>query len=371
MIKTYKYRLRLSKRQEVTIDSYINTCRAVYNVTLETKIYAYQSRRVNLSAYDLMRQLTDCKKEFEWMKEVPAQTLQNAIQRMDSAYQSFFRGGGFPKFAKKDRYNSVLFKTVKLVSDYVFKLPKIGTVTIRKDRQPKGELRNATITRKNNKYYISIVTRQEVEEVEEVEELCIPNDNQVGVDMGISFFASLSTGEQIENPRHTLKYAKKLIVESRSLARKKKGSNSRSKQRVKVAKLHEKVVNTRKDFLHKQSTQLIYNFGVIIVEDLKVKNMIKFGYLSKHISDTSWSEFFNQLEYKSKRNGNTFLRIDPKYTSQTCFDCKVVDKKSRVSQSKFVCTSCGSESNADINASKNILGKGIALMRQREAIACA
>ena len=363
--KTYKYRLRLSKKQMNTIDSYINTSRAVYNLALETKIYAYKSHGVSLSKFDLMKQLTDCKSEFKWMNEVPSQTLQNVVERMDFAYQSFFRGGGFPKFAKKEFYNSILFKSVNQVSPYKFKLPKIGTVSIFKDRQPKGELRTATITRVNDKYYISIVTNQEVEEQSK------PNDKQVGLDMGITFFASLSTGEQIENPRHTLKYAKRLRVKNRSLSRKKKGSNSKNKARKQVTKLHEKISNVRKDFLHKQSKHITDNFGMIVVEDLKIKNMIKFGNLSKHIFDASWGEFFNQLSYKSSWGSKTFIKIDPKYTSQTCFECGAVDKKSRLSQSKFVCTSCGVEHNADLNASNNILSKGIALNRQREELSCA
>ena len=363
--KTYKYRLRVSKEQEATLDRYINTARAVYNLSLETKIYAYQSRKISLSKFDLMKQLVDCKNDFDWIKEVPSQSLQDVIERMDIAYQSFFKGGGFPKFAKKDKYNSLTFKSVKQISDYVFKLPKIGTVTIFKDRQPKGELRRATITRKNNKYYISIVTKQVIE-------TSIKNDNsQIGIDVGISHFASLSNGVHIPNPRHTIRYSRKLRVLSRSLARKKKGSNSRLLAKMQVSKMHEKLTNTRKDFLNKQTRSLIDQFDTIVVEDLKVKNMIKFGQISKHISDASWSEFFNQLEYKSEWNGNNFLKIDPKYTSQTCNDCGEVDKKSRLSQSKFVCTSCGVESNSDINASKNILAKGIGLMRQRDTLVCA
>ncbi len=365
MNKTYKYRLKLSKAQKDRIDGWINTSRCVYNLALETKMYAYKSWKVNLSKFDLMKQLTECKREHDWMNDTPIDTLQNAIERMDSAYQSFFRGGGFPKFARKDRYNSVLFKSVKQVSDYVFKLPKIGTVSIFKDRQPQGELRTATIIRTNNKYYISIVTKQEAVEQS------MPNDSQVGVDMGISFFASLSTGEQIENPRHTLKYARKMRVAQRSLSRKRKGSISRQKQRERVAKLHEKISNVRKDFLHKQSRKLVDNFGTIVVEDLNVSNMVKFGNLSKHILDASWSEFFNQLEYKSTWSGGAFVKVDPKYTSQTCHDCGATDKKSRVSQSKFVCTSCGTESNSDINASKNILSRGTALIREREPLGCA
>src|SRR5690606_35584021 len=150
---------RLSKAQESVIDSWINTSRAVYNLALETKMYAYKSHGISLSKFNLMKQLTECRAEFPWMKEVPVHTLQAVIERMDSAYQSFFRGGGFPKFARKDKYNSILFKQISQVSKYVFKLPKIGTVTIFKDRQPQGQLRNAIITRKNNKYYISITTK--------------------------------------------------------------------------------------------------------------------------------------------------------------------------------------------------------------------
>lgn len=367
IIKAYKYRLKLSKEQMELIDSYINTSRAVYNLALETKIYAYKSKKISLSKFDLMKQITDCRKEFKWMKEVPSQSLQDVIERMDTAYKSFFKGGGFPKWAKKDKYSSVTFKSVSQVSEYIFKLPKIGTLTIFKDRQPQGELRNATITRKNNKYYISIVTKQKNKK------LTKNYDNQVGIDVGISFFASLSNGDQIPNPRHTLKYAKKLRIEQRSLMRKKVGSNSRENQKLKVAKLYEKLTNTRKDFLHKQSRYIVDNFGLIAVEDLKVKNMIKFSYLSKHIADVSWSEFFRQLEYKSDYNGNIFIRVNPKFTSQTCSSCGEIDKKSRISQDKFVCTSCGVESNADVNASKEILkrGKDIIINRQREALACA
>lgn len=189
--------------------------------------------------------------------------------------------------------------------------------------------------------------------------------------MGISFFASLSNDEQIENPRHFLKYQSKLRIENRALARKKRLSKSWRKQKDRVSKLHEKIRNVRNDFLQKQSSLIINKFGFICVEDLNVKNMVKFGHLSKHIADCGWSSFFNILGYKSEWNGNEFIRVNPKYTSQTCSHCGATDKLSRQSQSKFVCTSCGSESNADINASKNILSRGTALYREREALACA
>ena len=365
--KTYKYRLRLSKNQVEMLDNWINTSRAIYNVALETKINAFQTHKVSLSKFDLMKQLTECRNEFEWVNSVPSQTLQDVVERMDKAYQSFFKGGGFPRFARKDRYNSLTFKSVKQISDCVFKLPKIGTVTIFKDRQPKGTLRRATITKENNKYYISILTMQEQNPIS------LPSDSQVGIDVGLVYFATLSTGKHINNPRHTKRYEKQLRIDSRSLARKMKGSNSRAKQKLKVQKLHTKIHNCRKDFIHKQSSFIVNNFSLIAVEDLKVKNMIKFGHLAKHINDASWSELFSQLEYKSDWYGNTFVKVEPKYTSQTCSNCGHVDSDSRISQSKFVCTNCGFSENADINASKEILkrGEGIANKRQREAVACA
>lgn len=365
--KTYKYRLRLSKSQLSTLDNWINTSRAIYNLALETKINAYQTHKVSLSKFDLMKQLTPCRAEFEWMRDVPIASLQEVIERMDKAYRSFFKGGGFPKFARKDKYNSITFKSVSQVDDYVFSLPKIGTVTIFKDRQPKGKLRRATIIRENNKYYISILTRQE-------RETTLPiHDSQVGIDVGVAFFASLSTGCQIDNPKHIKKYERQFRIMNRSLSRKQIGSNSRDAQKEKLHKLHTKIRNTRKDFLHKQSKHLIDNFSLIAVEDLKIQNMVKNRHLSKHIFDAGWGEFFIQLKYKSDWHGRTLVKVDPRHTSQTCGHCGEVNRKSRISQSKFVCTSCGVESNADVNAAIEILkrGQGMARERQREALACA
>ena len=363
-MKTYKYKLKLTKEQSNRVDSWIGASRYVYNLALETKIEAYKQRKISLSKFDLIKQLVDLK-DIEWIKDVPSQSLQNVIERMDLAYRSFFKGGGFPKWAKRNKYKSILFKSVKQ-NQKGFILPKLGFVNIFKDRMPSGALKSATIIKENNSYYLSVT-------FDYISENLYPtNESQVvGIDMGISYFLVDSNGFFVENPRHTITYQKKLRVKNRSLARKKLGSNSRLKTKMELSKLHLKIKNTRNDFTHKVSIQYVKENSLIVVEDLKIKNMIKFGYLSKHIVDVGWSDFFNKLEYKSKMYDKTFIKINPKYTSQKCNYCGHIAKENRINQSEFECVSCGHKDNADANAGKNILAEGIRLTRQREVLACA
>lgn len=239
-------------------------------------------------------------------------------------------------------------------------------MSVFKDRFPSGELKIATIIKENNSYYLSVT-------FESIAENIYPtNESQVvGIDVGISYFLVDSNGCFVENPRHTITYQKRLRVKNRSLARKKLGSNSRFKTKMELAKLHLKIKNTRNDFTHKISIQYVKENSLIVVEDLKVKNMIKFGHLSKHIADVSWSYFFNKLEYKSKMYDKYFVKINPKYTSKKCNSCGHIAKENRLNQSKFECVNCGHKDNADANASKNILAEGIRLTRQRDTVVCA
>jgi putative transposase len=297
---------------------------------------------------------------------VPSQSLQHVIERLDTAYQKFFSGGGFPKWAKRHEYNSILFKSVEVTKNGGFKLPKLGELRICKDRLPEGNLKTATIVRETDGYYLCVTFAIESENV-----IPISENQAVGIDMGIAYFLIDSNDTFIENPRHTLKYEKQLRIANRSLSRKQKKSKSWYKQKAQLAKLHRKIARVRQDFLHKQSIQYVKRNSLIVCEALQVKNMVKNKQLSKHISDASWSRFFEQLRYKSAKHGKTFVQVPPNYTSQTCNSCGNVDKANRRTQSKFDCTSCGHTANADVNAAKNILGKGIAFIRQREAVACA
>lgn len=364
--KTYKYKLKLTKTQQEKVNSWIGACRVVYNLALETKIEAYK-KGVSLSRNDLQKQLVPLKKEIEWIQSVPAQSLQNVIERLDKAYKSFFKGAGFPKWAKKGEYNSLTFpQDIKMKGIDIFIIPKLGNVKVFKDRVPTGNLKIATIKKECDGYYLYTVFESETENK-------YPTDkNQViGIDMGITFFCIDSNGQFIENQRITKKYEKQLRIANRSLSRKKKFSNGWYKQKAIVSKLHRKIARVRRDFLHKISLEYVKNNSLIVVEDLKVKNMIKNKNLSKHITDTSWSMFFDMLSYKCKNYEKDFVKVKPHYTSQTCNSCGNVDKANRLSQSQFKCTVCFHEANADENASKNILSEGIALVQQREAVACA
>ncbi len=364
---TYKRKLILTKAQEERISSWVGVCRLVYNLSLEIRIDAYYKYQKSISKFDLMKQLVDIK-NIEWIKDVPAQTLQNAVERLDKSYQNFFRthrsGGGFPKFAKKSKYKSIVFKqdrTIIKIHDNKINLQKIGWLKMFKDAPIIGVLKTATIIKEPTGYFVCIVCDGVSKTIKN------PDESQVcGIDMGIAYFCVDSNSNLIQNPKHFKRYEGKLRVENRSLARKNNGSNRWKKQVKRLSLLHHKIGNVRKDFMHKESTKLAKDYNTIYVEDLNIRGMVKNKNLSKHILDCGWGTFRTMLEYKTN-----VVKVNPKYTSQTCNECGVKDAKSRISQSEFACTSCGHISNADINAAKNIMSKGIAINRKREPIGCA
>lgn len=362
--KTYKFKLRLTRNQERLVDEYISTSRCIYNLALETRLYAYSSKKVNWNYYELSSQLTELRKEFDWIRKLPSNTCQDVLERQEQAFKSFYKGGGFPKFAKKDKYNSITFKNLRVDTHNRLKIEKLGSVKYFSSCDMEGKLQRATITRKNNNYYISITVRTDSAIPIQIDH----DSSKIGLDMGISHFISDSNGKHYKNPKILIQYQKELRLEQRSLSRKKKGSNNRNKQKLKVAKLYEKITNTRKDFQQKLSTEIVNQNEVVVVEDLRISKMLTNKCLSKDISDVSWSTFLNMLEYKCKAKGKIFEKINPAYTSQTCNSCGEVDKKSRISQSEFVCTSCGNIDNSDLNAAKNILGKGITNLRKRKTL---
>ena len=379
-IKSYKYKLKTNHKQAEKLNAWINTCRAVYNLALQTKIEAYQTRFVvtsektkplSLTKFDLIKQLPSLKKEFEWIKDVPSQAMQNVIERMDKAYQSFFKGGGFPKYAKKGVYKSILFKQGIRYSSKHITLPKIGKIKYfnSKNIPDNSTVKNAIVSKEVDGYYISLV----IEQITEKKHFDPKSNNQaVGLDIGVNLFYALSNGQIKENPRILKSFESELRIAQRALARKIKRSNNWYKQVENIKKIHLKIKRIRQDFSQKASTQLIENFSQIAVENLKLKNMTKSSKgdqenhgkmvkqksgLNRVILDVGIGEFFRQLEYKSKWYDREFVKVDPKYTSQTCNICGHKSKENRKTQAKFECVNCGHKENADVNAAKNILAR--------------
>lgn len=357
-MRTYKRKLILTKEQEARIDRWIGTCRFIYNMCMDIKISAYRNKQEYVHKYELMKQLTTIR-DIEWIEDVPRDCLEDAIIRNDKAYRKFFKGSGFPKFASKRYYKSITVKNCITVKENKIYFLKLGFVKMFKDSPIEGVIKTATIIKEPTGYFVCIVCDKVSKSIQNLDESQV-----IGLDMGIAHFCVDSNGTFIENPRHFRKYERQLRIENRSLERKKKGSNSWRKQCKQLSLLHHKIGNVRKDFLHKLSTQIAKENNIVFIEDLNISGMSRNGNLSKHILDCGWHTFRTMLEYKT-----TVVAVNPKYTSQACSKCGHIEAGNRVSQSGFICLNCGHTENADVNAAKNIRGRGTAIIRQRKAIA--
>lgn len=359
MIRTYKRKLNLTVAQEQRLSSWIGACRVVYNLGLEVNIHTYRSTGLSTHKYALCKQLKGLRADISWIEDVPFQVLDTVIFRLDRAYKSFFTGSGFPKFASKKTFKSIVFKKIKAVDTHSVTLQKIGRLRMVKDARIVGIPKTAQIIKEPTGFFICI-------QCEDVPQKFNSENQAIGLDMGISNFCIDSNGGFISNPRHFKRYERQLKIENRSLVRKRKGSNSWMKQCKRLNLLHHKIGNVRRDFLHKHSTAIAKSNKVVYLEDLNVSGMSKNRKLSKHILDCGWGQFRTLLSYKTK-----VVAINPAFTSQACNQCGSVDKKSRINQSEYCCTSCGHIDHADINAAKNIKERGTLLDRQREALVCA
>ena len=363
--KSYKFRLYPNLEQRILFEKTFGCSRFIWNQMLADKIAHYEE-----TGETLKNTPAQYKSQFPWLKEVDSLALANVQLNLNKAYKSFFQSGfGFPRFKSKkttQSYKTNSQKGLIAISDGKVKLPKVGWVKVKAHRQPKGLIKSATISKTAaGKYFISILCEEEI--------VPLPKTNSnLGIDLGLENFAILSTGEKIENPRFLISLSKKLAKEQKILSRrellaKKKGvklseSSNYQKQKSKVARLHEKIANQRKDFLQKLSTTLIKNHDVICIEDLASKNLMKNHHLARAVGDASWTEFVRQLHYKADWYGKKIVTISRWFpSSQLCSSCGEKSGKKALSIREWTCESCGVRHDRDINASLNILKEGLSL----------
>lgn len=371
-LKAYKFRIYPTEEQEIFFAKTFGCVRKVYNLMLNDRKKAYEEVKNDPSKKMTFPTPAKYKKEFPFLKEVDSLALANAQLHLDKAYKNFFRDKsvGFPRFkSKKNPVQSYTTNnqngTVALIDSKFIKIPKLKSlVRIKLHRQPKGMIKSATISRHaSGKYYISLLCKEEINE--------LPKTNSaIGIDLGITDFAILSDGQKIDNNRFTSKMEKKLKREQRKLSKrallaKNKGiplseAKNYQKQKRKVARLHEKVMNQRTDFLNKLSTEIIKNHDIICIEDLNVKGMLRNHKLARSISDVSWSSFVAKLQYKADWYGREIIKVDTWFpSSQICSECGHKDGKKSLDIREWTCPICHTHHDRDINASINILTEGL------------
>lgn len=370
-LQACRFELQPNGEQQHLMRRFAGSCRYVYNKALALQQERHEAGEKKLGYAALCKALTEWKGQPQtlWLNETPSQALQQALKNLERAYKNFFeKRADFPRFKKKGVSDSFRYpQGIKLDqgNSRVF-LPKLGWLRYRNSRDVLGEVKNVTVNQSCGKWFVSIQTEREIDQP-------LPQGEAVGIDMGIARFATLSDGSYLKPLNSFKKHQQRLTCYQRAMSRKVKFSNNWKKAKVHVQRIHTRIANARKDFLHKASCQISQNHAMIAIEDLQVRNMSKSakGNSEQHgkhvkqksglnlsILDQGWFEFRRQLEYKSAWNGGFVVAVPPQYTSQTCPCCGHVSKDNRQTQAKFECVECGFEENADLVGAINILARG-------------
>ena len=353
---TYKFRLDPTEDQIELLNKHFGSVRFVYNYFLNQRKEEYLNNKKSLNYYDQAKELTQLKKKEEtnWLKEINSQTLQFSLNCLDLAYQGFFnKRTKFPNFkSKRSRNSFTVPQFVKVKNGKLF-IPKFKGIKMIMERKIEGKIGKATISKTpSGKYFVSILVEKEYNPVNKT-------NKSVGIDLGLKDFLVLSTGSKIKNGRFLKHYEHQLKLNQKSLSRKTKGSNRYENQRLKVARIHEKISNSRMDLIHKVSLNLVRNYDQIFLEDLNVKGMVKNHKLSKSISDVSWSKFIEVLTYKANWNDKEVIKVDRFFpSSKTCNSCGWINNSLTLNERTWTCK-CGLEVDRDLNAAKNILNEGL------------
>ena len=374
---TFKYRLYPNKQQEQTLLFYLRRCRELYNSALEERRAHYQMRHTGIGYTRQAAELPDLKAAFPAYQEIHSQVLQDVLRRVDKTFAAFFRRiakgetPGYPRFKSTSRYHSFTYPQSGFVlAGNVLTLSKIGDIKVHLHRPLQGQVKTCTIKRDIDQWHVTFSC--------EVEENPLPpTEEMVGIDLGLLYFATLSTGETIENPRNFRRGLKHIKLLSQIKDRRKQGSHRRKRAALALAKAHRKVRNQRKDFHHKAARELVTRFGTLVFEDLKIINMsatpdpkpdpdqdgaylpngasAKAG-LNMSILDAGWGQFQQYCVAKAASAGRCVLFVNPRYTSQRCSGCGVIVEKAL--DERWHSCACGTELDRDHNAARNILFQG-------------
>ena len=358
ILKTYKYRLLPNKKQEEILARYFGAVRFVYNHFLAERKKQYDKTSKSDNYYAQAKALTNLKKqeEYSWLKEVNSQTLQQSLRHLETAYTNFFRGNArFPRFKAKKNGGSFNVPQFCSVADGRIFIPKFKNgIKIVEHRQFIGKIKNMTISvTPSGKYFVSILSEVEYEPLQKT-------NVKVGIDLGIKDLVVTSDGVKYSSNKFIKHYSKELAKAQKHVSKKQKGSNRRDKQRIKVARIQEKIHNCRMDKLHKISTDLIRKYDVICCEDLNVKGMQRNHRLAQSIADASWGTFLTFLSYKAEMNDKQIVKIGRYYpSSKTCHHCGYVKEDLTLKDREWICPQCGEVIDRDLNAAINILNEGL------------
>ena len=374
--KAYKFRIYPTLEQIIFFSKNFGCVRKIYNLMLDDRKKSYEEYK-STGIKTKYPTPAKYKEEYPYLKEVDSLALANAQLNLEKAFKNFLKNKdfGFPKYKCKSNpvqsYTTNNQNTIYIKDSYI-KLPKLKSlVKIKLHRKIEGIIKSVTISKNSlDHYFVSILCEEEIEE--------LPKTNKnIGIDLGIKEFTTMSDCTKVENLKLTKEYEKKLKREQRKLSKRcklakdsdKKLSDSKNyqKQKKKVAKIHNKIRNKRKDFINKLSTKIINNHDIICIEDLNIKGMLKNHKLAKSISDVSWSEFIRQLEYKANWYGRKIVKVPPFYpSSKTCSSCGNIKETLTLSERIYYCECCGLEIDRDYNASINILRKGLEILREEK-----
>lgn len=366
MIRTFKYPLLPTKAQAETLTRWLAACCSLYNAALQERRDAWRKQRTNISYFVQQKELTGLRAAMPEWAEIPVWVERSALRRIDRSFSAFFgrmnRGEspGHPRFRSLDRYNSFdLGSSLPRTDNGGVFLPKLGRVRFKKYRELRGQVREVAVRRHAGRWCVCFVCDLGAAPPK------VPPCTSVGVDLGLDVFATLSTGERIENPRFLRVAEEEIARRQRVFARKKKGSNSRRRAKRVLSRIHERVANQRSDFVRKLACALFARFDLIAYEDLQIARMIR-GHLGKSITDAGWGQFLRAVACKAESAGKWAVPVDPRGTSQRCTRCDAVVKKS-IDDREHSCPSCGFVTHRDHNAALNIVALGLSVGQSTEA----